>query len=86
MLPDSSKPVSDKTRTVQFVIIDEPHKFKTANVTWGNIEQLNAQYILRFGATFNDNFHNLIYKLTALNAFNDNLVKGVQAFIEEVDS
>lgn len=72
--------------TRPFVIIDEPHKFKTANVTWGNIEQLNAQYILRFGATFNDNFHNLIYKLTALNAFNDNLVKGVQAFIEEVDS
>lgn len=24
--------------TRPFVIIDEPHKFKTANVTWGNIE------------------------------------------------
>ncbi len=35
-----------------FVIIDEPHKFATVNKTWENIQKMNAQYILRYGATF----------------------------------
>ncbi|WP_233141876.1 type III restriction-modification system endonuclease [Aggregatibacter actinomycetemcomitans] len=65
------------------VIIDEPHKFPTEKKTWENIKQLNPQYILRYGATFNEQYHNLIYRLTAVDAFNQDLVKGVRVFCEE---
>ncbi|GGE76063.1 type III restriction-modification system endonuclease [Shewanella carassii] len=67
-----------------FVIIDEPHKFPKAKTTWKNIEKFNAQYIIRYGATFNEEYENLVYRLTAVDAFNDDLVKGVNAFIEEM--
>ncbi|QIM68402.1 type III restriction-modification system endonuclease [Basfia succiniciproducens] len=69
-----------------FVIVDEPHKFPTRESakTWKNIKQLNPQYILRYGATFNEQYYNLIYRLTAVDAFNDGLVKGVRVFQEEM--
>jgi type III restriction enzyme len=67
-----------------FIIIDEPHKFPTAKKTWDNISKLNAQYIIRFGATFNEDYENLVYRLTAVDAFNNDLVKGINAFIEDV--
>lgn len=63
-------------------IIDEPHKFKQENVTWRNILKLKSQFVLRFGATFNENYENLIHELTAVDAFNQDLVKGVVAEIE----
>lgn len=66
------------------VIIDEPHKFPTAKKTWENIEKFNAQYIIRYGATFNDDYKNLVYRLTAVDAFNDDLVKGIDAYIEDI--
>ncbi len=37
-----------------FIIIDEPHKFAKANKTWGNIQKMKPQFILRYGATFPD--------------------------------
>ena len=67
-----------------FVIIDEPHKFPKARTTWNNIEKFNAQNIIRYGATFNDDYENLVYRLTAVDAFNDDLVKGVNVFIEDM--
>lgn len=67
-----------------FVIIDEPHKFPTAKKTWANIGKLGAQYIIRYGATFSEGFNNLLYRLTAVDAFNDDLVKGIDAFIEDM--
>ena len=69
-----------------FVIVDEPHKFPTRDsaTTWKNIKRLNPQYILRYGATFNDAFYHLLYRLTAVDAFNDGLVKGVRVFEEEM--
>lgn len=69
------------------VIVDEPHKFPTRETakTWQNILKLNAQFILRYGATFNDQFENLLYRLTAIDAFNDDLVKGIRAFTEQID-
>lgn len=67
-----------------FIIIDEPHKFPTAKKTWENISKLNAQYIIRFGATFDEKYENLVYRLTAVDAFNNDLVKGINAFIEDV--
>ena len=68
-----------------FTIIDEPHKFPKEGVTYANIQKFESQYVFRFGATFNDVFHNLIYKLTAVDAFNQNLVKGVVTYVEEFD-
>ena len=35
-----------------FLIIDEPHKFAKANTTWKNIQKMQPQFILRYGATF----------------------------------
>lgn len=67
-----------------FVIIDEPHKFPKAKTTWNNIEKFNAQSIIRYGATFNEDYENLVYRLTAVDAFNDDLVKGINTFIEEL--
>ena len=64
-------------------IVDEPHKFAKGNVTWTNIQKFKSQYIFRYGATFNDSYENLIYNLTAVDAFNQNLVKGVVAYVEE---
>ncbi len=67
-----------------FVIVDEPHKFPTAKKTWSNIEKLGAQYIIRYGATFKNDYRNLLYHLSAVDAFNDDLVKGINAYIETV--
>ncbi len=58
-------------------IIDEPHKFKQENATWQNILKFGSQYTLRFGATFDDRYDNLIHELSAVDAFNQDLVKGV---------
>ncbi|TCO07070.1 type III restriction-modification system endonuclease [Natronoflexus pectinivorans] len=68
-----------------FVIIDEPHKFAQSNKTWENIQKMNPQYILRYGATFQEN-ENLIYTLSAVDSFNKNLVKGVIGHITEFEN
>lgn len=68
-----------------FVIVDEPHKFPKDKKTWENLLKFNAQFILRYGATFNNQFENLLYRLTAVDAFNDDLVKGIRAFTEQID-
>lgn len=68
-----------------FVIIDEPHKFAKANKTWENIQKLNPQFILRYGATFKEN-ENLVYTLSAVDSFNKNLVKGVIGHITEFEN
>ncbi|WP_245959258.1 type III restriction-modification system endonuclease [Psittacicella gerlachiana] len=66
------------------LIIDEPHKFAKAKTTWKNIEKFQSILTLRYGATFTE-YENLIYRLTAVQAFNDNLVKGVNVFVEELE-
>ena len=68
-----------------FLIIDEPHKFSKANKTWENIQKMRPQFILRYGATFKE-YENLVYTLTAVDAFNRNLVKGVIGHITEFES
>ena len=90
---DGSRLIKDKfsvpfealASTNPFVIIDEPHKFPTSKKTWENIQKFNAQFILRYGATFNNQFENLLYRLNAIDAFNDDLVKGIRAFTEQID-
>ncbi|WP_244154853.1 type III restriction-modification system endonuclease [Rodentibacter heidelbergensis] len=66
------------------LIIDEPHRFDAKNKTWKALLDFNPQYILRYGATFNDKFKNLLYRLSAIDAFNQDLVKGVLAHIQEI--
>ena len=68
-----------------FVIIDEPHKFSQDKKTWENIQRMKPQFTLRYGATFTQ-YENLIYKLTAVDSFNRNLVKGVIAHITEFET
>ncbi|MGL2916764.1 DEAD/DEAH box helicase family protein [Helicobacter pylori] len=58
------------------VIIDEPHRF-LGDKTKKYLEQLNALITLRFGATFKDDYHNLIYALDSKKAFDCALVKSI---------
>ncbi|WQY88287.1 type III restriction-modification system endonuclease [Helicobacter pylori] len=58
------------------VIIDEPHKF-LGDKTKKYLEQLNALITLRFGATFKDDYNNLIYALDSKKAFDYALVKSI---------
>ncbi|AIT10059.1 restriction endonuclease EcoPI subunit R [Candidatus Francisella endociliophora] len=78
-----SSPFTAISSTKPFTIIDEPHKFGTDKKTWKNIQKFNSQYIFRYGATFDDKYENLIYTLTAIDAFNQDLVKGVVTHIED---
>ena len=86
ILDDLTNP-SDAIKSVHpILIIDEPHKFAKENITFKKIRQvLNPQCIIRFGATFpNKNkkekdYLNLVYNLNSVDAFNQNLVKGVIA-------
>lgn len=58
------------------VILDEPHQF-LGDKTKKYLEQLNALITLRFGATFKDDYHNLIYALDSKKAFDCALVKSI---------
>ncbi|HDQ16274.1 MAG TPA: type III restriction-modification system endonuclease, partial [Bacteroidetes bacterium] len=71
--------------TKPFMIIDEPHKFGKGNKAWENIQKMKPQFILRYGATFQE-YENLIYTLTAVDSFNKNLVKGVIGHITEFNA
>ena len=77
--------------TRPIVIIDEPHRFERSNTTYKRIlSEMAPQCIIRFGATFPEvtegrgkkkethkDYLNLLYNLTACDAFNQNLIKGV---------
>ncbi|WP_033604517.1 type III restriction-modification system endonuclease [Helicobacter pylori] len=58
------------------VIMDEPHRF-LGDKTKNYLEKLNALVTLRFGATFRDDYNNLIYALDSKKAFDDGLVKSI---------
>ncbi|WP_367690237.1 DEAD/DEAH box helicase family protein, partial [Helicobacter pylori] len=58
------------------VIMDEPHRF-LGDKTKKYLEQLNALLTLRFGATFKDDYNNLIYALDSKKAFDCALVKSI---------
>ncbi len=58
------------------VILDEPHRF-LGDKTKKYLEQLNALLTLRFGATFKDDYNNLIYALDSKKAFDNGLVKSI---------
>lgn len=98
-------PLEALAATRSLMIIDEPHKFAQSNKTWENIQKIQPQFILRYGATFPDkeieqknkltgkkektkvkDYHNLVYQLRAVDAFNKNLVKGVIGHITEFEA
>lgn len=85
-LLQTSTPFEALASIKPITIIDEPHKFNQKNKTWSRIKQLKSQYILRYGATFNNEYENLIYELTAVDAFNQDLVKGITTYIEEFEN
>lgn len=58
-------------------VIDEPHRFKATSKGWKKIQELGLQMIFRYGATFENNYKNLIYELNAFEAFRQDLVKGI---------
>ncbi|WRB95953.1 type III restriction-modification system endonuclease [Helicobacter pylori] len=58
------------------VIMDEPHRF-LGDKTKKYLEQLDALITLRFGATFKDDYKNLIYALDSKKAFDCALVKSI---------
>ncbi|WP_219031767.1 type III restriction-modification system endonuclease [Helicobacter pylori] len=58
------------------VIMDEPHRF-LGDKTKKYLEQLNALITIRFGATFKDDYKNLIYALDSKKAFDCALVKSI---------
>ncbi len=85
LLDNYSIPFDAISATKPFMIIDEPHKFDKTNKTWVNIQKINPQFIIRYGATFKDNY-NLLYNLSAVDSFNKNLVKGVVGYIQEFEA
>ncbi len=58
------------------VILDEPHRF-LGDKTKEQLKEFNALITLRFGATFKDDYNNLIYALDSKKAFDDGLVKSI---------
>ncbi|PDX15341.1 DEAD/DEAH box helicase [Helicobacter pylori] len=58
------------------VIMDEPHKF-LGDKTKEKLKEFNALITLRFGATFKDDYKNLIYALDSKKAFDCALVKSI---------
>ncbi|WRE74196.1 type III restriction-modification system endonuclease [Helicobacter pylori] len=58
------------------VIMDEPHRF-LGDKTKEKLKELNALITLRFGATFKDDYNNLIYALDSKKAFDCALAKSI---------
>ncbi|MBL4616928.1 MAG: type III restriction-modification system endonuclease [Robiginitomaculum sp.] len=72
--------------TKPVLIIDEPHMFKRGNKAFNKLMRFKPQFSLRYGATFDDDLINLVYELTAVEAFNTDLVKGITVHTEQFDS
>lgn len=93
LLGNFTQPYEAIRSTRPFVIIDEPHRFKKENRAYQTIvQQFNPQCIIRFGATFPEkkgkkekDYHNLIFNLGSSQAFNQNLVKGVETFMIDAE-
>lgn len=79
------KPYEAIAATHPVLIIDEPHLFDMQGKTYANLQRFEPQFTLRYGATFADKFENLIYQLTAVDAFNQDLVKGITGHVERFD-
>ena len=95
LLSGWTRPIEGLSATRPIVMIDEPHRFPRDKANYKAIEMLNAQMIIRFGATFPDKkigtgrkaqivkdyYRNQPqYNLNAVNSFNNGLVKGIDVY------
>lgn len=93
ILGDFTQPYETLRSTKPIVIIDEPHRFKKENEAYKRIvKELQPQCVVRFGATFpvkekskEIDYSNLIFNLDSSQAFNLNLVKGVETFMIDAE-
>lgn len=79
-------PFEALANTRPVLIIDEPHTFKRGNTTFKKLMRFQPQITLRYGATFDDDLINLVYELSAVEAFNQDLVKGITVHLEKFDA
>lgn len=85
VLGTSSVPYEALRRTRPIVIMDEPHRFRRENKAYQAVrDELQPLAIFRFGATFpkidkdgKTDYNNLVFNLGAVEAFNEQLVKGI---------
>lgn len=85
LLGTASVPYEALRQTRPIVIIDEPHRFRRENRAYQAIvDEIQPLAIFRFGATFpkleqsgKTDYNNLVFNLGAVEAFNEQLVKGV---------
>lgn len=86
VLGTASVPYAALRATRPIVIMDEPHRFRRENKAYQAIvDEIEPLAIFRFGATFpkldksgKTDYNNLVFNLGAVEAFNEQLVKGVQ--------
>jgi type III restriction enzyme len=85
VLGTASVPYEALRQTRPIVIIDEPHRFRRENKAYQAVlDELRPLVVFRFGATFpkldksgKTDYNNLVFNLGAIEAFNEQLVKGV---------
>lgn len=85
VLGTASIPYEALRQTRPIVIMDEPHRFRRENKAYRAIlDEFRPLAIFRFGATFPNldksgkpDYNNLVFNLGAVEAFNEQLVKGV---------
>lgn len=85
VLGTASVPYEALRRTRPIVIMDEPHRFRRENKAYQAIlDDIQPLAIFRFGATFPEadksgkkDYNNLVFNLGSVEAFNEQLVKGV---------
>lgn len=85
VLGTASVPYEALRQTRPIVIMDEPHRFRRENKAYRAIvDEIQPLAIFRFGATFpkldksgKTDYNNLVFNLGAVEAFNEQLVKGV---------
>ena len=72
-----NKPIDLIASTNPIVIIDEPQSVDNTEKAKDAIESLNPLCILRYSATHR-NLYNLMYRLTPVDAYQENLVKHIE--------
>lgn len=85
LLGSYTQPYETLREISPFVIIDEPHRFNRSQTTFKClIDNIQPQCIIRYGATFPEirkgvvDYENVVYNLGSCDAFNNNLIKGVE--------
>ena len=79
------QPFAGVAHTNPVLIVDEPHMFRRGNKTYKEMMRFKPQFTLRYGATFDGDLINMVNELTAVEAFNGDLVKGIVAHVERFE-